>query len=132
MLDRMNEQLAEANEYLYNEQTKRVRKGGYIRRMENKLRPFSFDAGLYVIVNRDVFKTAVEQKQALRTMREAIAWANKDYKKDMDCLSTLKQEYRILCNNISIIQDNIKTLEQGITELKWCIKEYDNNNTSQL
>ena len=126
MLDRMSAQLAETNAHLYNEQNNLVRKGGYIRRMKNKLRPFSFDAALYVILNRDVFKTAEEQKQALRTMKEAVEWANRDYKKEFAKLKKLEEEYHTHCMNIDILRGNIKTIEENIDVIKLRIREFDN------
>lgn len=131
MLDIMSIQLAKTNAALRTKEIERARKGGHIRRMENKLRLFTFDAVLYVVDNRDVFKSAEEQRMALRTMTEAAEWANKDCKQAYAQLEALRQEYRAVCNDISVLQDNIKTLERAITELKWCVKE-DDDNTSQL
>ena len=131
MLDIMSIQLAKTNAALRTKEIERARKGGHIRRMENKLRLFTFDTVLYILNNRDVFKSAEEQRMALRTMTEAAEWANKDCKQAYTQLEALRQDYRDVCNDISVLQDNIRTLQRGITELKWCVKE-DDDNTSQL
>ena len=131
MLDRMSIQLAKTNAALRTKEIERARKGGHIRRMENKLRLFTFDTVLYILNNRDVFKSAEEQRMALRTMTEAAEWANKDCKQAYTQLEALRQDYRDVCNDISVLQDNIRTLQRGITELKWCVKE-DDDTTSQL